>query len=148
MLRAWRLLSAQPSLQRLPRRIGGGPAAVRFLTVSDPGPVRKLDDSSEDNPSAEELGKKRTLMLGRLLKAGEAHKAREMFQALLEDGHAVEHHVTTMLKACATSNEHRALVSRAGTAGSSQHCCSARPVVTAALLAASSGWSTSSTAAG
>jgi pentatricopeptide repeat protein len=117
MLRAWRLLSAQPSLQRLPRRIGGGPAAVRFLTVSDPGPVRKLDDSSEDNPSAEELGKKRTLMLGRLLKAGEAHKAREMFQALLEDGHAVEHHVTTMLKACATSNEQRALVSRAEEAG-------------------------------
>ena len=118
MLRAWRLLSAQPSLQRLPRRIGGGPAAVRSLTVSDPGPVRKLVDSSEDNPkSAEELGKQRTLMLGRLLKVGDAKSAWDMFEGLLEDGQAGEHHLTTMLKACATSNKQRALVSRVEEAG-------------------------------
>ena len=118
MLRAWRLLSAQPSLQRLPRRIGGGPAAVRSLTVTDPGPVRKLVDSSEDNPkSAEELGKQRTLMLGRLLKVGDANTAWDMFEGLLADGHASEHHLTTMLKACATSNKQRALVSRVEEAG-------------------------------
>ena len=113
MLRAWRLLSAQPSLQRLPRRIGGGPAAVRFLTVSEPGAVGTPVDPSEDAPkSAEELGKQNTLMLGRLLKAGEAPQAWEMFEGLLKEGHAGEHHVTTMLKACASSNEQRALVSR------------------------------------
>ena len=118
MLRAWRLLSAQPSLQRLPRRIGGGPSAVRFLTVSEPGAVGKPVDPSEDAPkSAEELGKQNTLMLGRLLKAGEAPQAWEMFEGLLKEGHAGEHHVTTMLKACASSNEQRALVSRAEEAG-------------------------------
>ena len=113
MLRAW--LAAQPSLQRLPRRIG--PAAVRFLTISDP----KLVDSSEDSPkSTEELGKlarQRTLLLGRLLKAGDAHTAWDMFEGLLEEGHAGEYHLTTMLKACFTSEEQRALVSRAEEAG-------------------------------
>ena len=38
--RACRLLIGQPSLQRW-RRVGGGPAAFRFLTAADPGPYKR-----------------------------------------------------------------------------------------------------------
>ena len=67
--------------------------------------------------TAEELSKQRTSELGRLLKAGETGRAWELFDGLLERGHADEHHLTTMLKACPGSEEQRALVGRAAEAG-------------------------------
>ena len=67
--------------------------------------------------TAEELSRQRTSVLGRLLKAGETSRAWELFDGLLERGHADEHHLTTMLKACTGSEEQRALVSRAEQAG-------------------------------
>ena len=67
--------------------------------------------------TATELSRHRISVLGRLLAAGETAKAWELFDGLLERGHADEHALTTMLKACPSSQEQRALVSRAEQAG-------------------------------
>merc|ERR1719272_1214214 len=69
-----------------------------------------------DNPE-EVLSKQCTAQLGRLLKAGETSKAWELFNGLLDRGHADEYHLTTMLKACLSSEKQRVLVSRAEEAG-------------------------------
>ena len=68
------------------------------------------------NPE-EVLSKQCTAQLGRLLKAGETSKAWELFNGLLDRGHADEYHLTTMLKACLSSEKQRVLVSRAEEAG-------------------------------
>ena len=67
--------------------------------------------------TAEDLGKQRTAVLNRLLRAGEAHRAWELFDGLLERGHADTYHLTTMLKACSTSDERDTLTERAAGKG-------------------------------
>ena len=62
-------------------------------------------------------GKKHLTDLVRLLEAGEASRAWELFDGLLRRGHANEHHLTVMLKACPSIDEQRALVQRAEEAG-------------------------------
>ena len=62
-------------------------------------------------------GKNRTVDLLRLLEAGETNRAWELFDGLLERGHANEHHLTVMLKTCPSIDEQRALVQRAEEAG-------------------------------
>jgi len=63
--------------------------------------------------SAEELSKQRTAELGRLLRAGESHRAWELFDGLLERGHANEYQLTTMLRwACSTTAERLTLNKR------------------------------------
>jgi len=56
-------------------------------------------------------------VLNRLVKAGDTHRAWELFDGLLERGHADTYHLTSMLKACATSDERDALTERAAGKG-------------------------------
>ena len=59
------------------------------------------------------LSKQRTAELGRLLKAGEANRAWELFDGLLERGHADVVQYNLMLNQCATSAERLTLEKRA-----------------------------------
>ena len=145
--RACRLLIGQPSLQRW-SRVGGGPAAFRFLTAADPGPYKrprgraprnevwdalvgqwvdssKGDTGTTDEPSSVPLVQtaQRALdlvskgLLDSLVEAGEQIKARELFDRLLDRGQANEHLLRKIFQATYTGAEMRKLASRAEEAG-------------------------------
>merc|ERR1740130_965210 len=67
--------------------------------------------------SAEHLSKMRTTTLVRMLDGGETSLAWTLFDRLLVRGFASGYHLTTMLKACPSSDKQRALMSRAEAAG-------------------------------
>merc|ERR1712194_857137 len=59
------------------------------------------------------LSRQRTTKLGRLLKAGERSRAWELFDGLLERGHANKVQYNVMLAACTTAAEKLTLGKRA-----------------------------------